>query len=238
MIVLQRELDGFGLGSLDHGRGDFLDERTTGNTNIRQCFRKVANGHFTTAMKVPLKCQSTLVIFSLDSGGTEVVLHRASRVLIEYHNDGSLAMLTVYFSNAFNLVDRSTLLHEAIIWCEASWGRCWRQSCSLKKDYVGRSRTWWFVEGLSLETYSGDLLLYPFDLVVWVCTQQKWLPLMLLWARETNLSLCDVSPSFDFSGFTDKESDPSKAQQTLVSALFSEMIKDMEVYFKMTVRQK
>ncbi|GJX40296.1 hypothetical protein Tco_0255286, partial [Tanacetum coccineum] len=33
-------------------------------------------------------------------------------VLSEYHNDGSLAMLTVDFSNAFNLVDRSALLHE------------------------------------------------------------------------------------------------------------------------------
>ncbi|GJX26535.1 hypothetical protein Tco_0232831 [Tanacetum coccineum] len=30
----------------------------------------------------------------------------------EYHNDGSLAMLTVDFSIAFNLVDRSVLLHE------------------------------------------------------------------------------------------------------------------------------
>nr|GEU88258.1 hypothetical protein [Tanacetum cinerariifolium] len=46
------------------------------------------------------------------SGGTEAVLHSVNSVLSEYHNDGSLAMLTVDFSNAFNLVDRSALLHE------------------------------------------------------------------------------------------------------------------------------
>nr|GEX07686.1 putative reverse transcriptase domain-containing protein [Tanacetum cinerariifolium] len=45
-------------------------------------------------------------------GGAEAILHSVNRVLSEYHNDRSLAMLTVDFSNAFNLVDRSTLLHE------------------------------------------------------------------------------------------------------------------------------
>ncbi|GJR94893.1 putative reverse transcriptase domain-containing protein [Tanacetum coccineum] len=35
-----------------------------------------------------------------------------SKVLSEYHNDGSLTMLTMDLSNAFNLVDRSALLHE------------------------------------------------------------------------------------------------------------------------------
>ncbi|GKD50829.1 hypothetical protein Tco_1279805, partial [Tanacetum coccineum] len=39
--------------------------------------------------------------------------------------------------------------------------------------------------GPFFETYSGDLLLYPFDLVVWV--RQKWFPLMLLWPRGPNL---------------------------------------------------
>jgi hypothetical protein len=46
------------------------------------------------------------------SGGAEAVLHSVNRVLSEYHNDGSLAMLILDFSNAFNLVDRSALLHE------------------------------------------------------------------------------------------------------------------------------
>ncbi|XP_076934174.1 uncharacterized protein LOC143600337 [Bidens hawaiensis] len=37
--------------------------------------------------------------------------------MIERHTDGSLAMLTVDFSNAFNMVDRSALLHEVRIRC-------------------------------------------------------------------------------------------------------------------------
>ncbi|GJS45836.1 hypothetical protein Tco_0724036 [Tanacetum coccineum] len=41
--------------------------------------------------------------------------------------------------------------------------------------------------GPSYGTYGGDLLLYPFDLVVWVYTRQKWLLLMLLWPRRPNL---------------------------------------------------
>ncbi|GJY83758.1 putative reverse transcriptase domain-containing protein [Tanacetum coccineum] len=51
------------------------------------------------------------------SGGAEGVLHSANKVLSEYHNDGSLAMLIVDFSNAFNLVDRSALLHEVRVRC-------------------------------------------------------------------------------------------------------------------------
>ncbi|GKC36716.1 hypothetical protein Tco_1049100 [Tanacetum coccineum] len=43
--------------------------------------------------------------------------------------------------------------------------------------------------------------------------------------------LRDTIPSFDFSGFTNKDIVPSKAQQTLVSVLFSEMVKDLEAYF-------
>nr|GEY62102.1 uncharacterized mitochondrial protein AtMg00810-like [Tanacetum cinerariifolium] len=45
-------------------------------------------------------------------GGAEAILHSVNMVLSEYHNDGTLAMLTVDLLNAFNLVDRSTLLHE------------------------------------------------------------------------------------------------------------------------------
>ncbi|GKB23930.1 hypothetical protein Tco_0863331 [Tanacetum coccineum] len=44
--------------------------------------------------------------------GAEAVLHGANRFLNKFHSDGSLAMLTVDFSNAFNLVDQNTLLHE------------------------------------------------------------------------------------------------------------------------------
>nr|GFA14378.1 putative reverse transcriptase domain-containing protein [Tanacetum cinerariifolium] len=50
--------------------------------------------------------------------------------------------------------------------------------------------------------------------------------------------LRDMIPSFDFSGFTNKDTVPSKAQQTLENVLFSEMVKDMKVHFNMTMRQK
>ncbi|GJR36639.1 hypothetical protein Tco_1212323 [Tanacetum coccineum] len=45
-------LYGSALGSFGQGRGDFLKEGATGNTNIKQCLRKVADGHFTAAVKV------------------------------------------------------------------------------------------------------------------------------------------------------------------------------------------
>ena len=51
------------------------------------------------------------------SNGAEAVLHSANRFLNEFHSDGSLAMLTVDFTNAFNLVDRSTLLREVRTRC-------------------------------------------------------------------------------------------------------------------------
>ena len=38
------------------------------------------------------------------SGGIEDVLHSANRVLSEYHNDGSLATLTMDFLNAFRQI--------------------------------------------------------------------------------------------------------------------------------------
>ena len=49
--------------------------------------------------------------------GAEAVLHSANRFLNCFHSDGSLAMLTVDFSNAFNLVDRTALLREVNCRC-------------------------------------------------------------------------------------------------------------------------
>ncbi|GJU45530.1 hypothetical protein Tco_1202796 [Tanacetum coccineum] len=46
--------------------------------------------------------------------GAEAVLYGANKFLNKLHSDGSLAMLTVDFSNAFNLVERTTLLHEVV----------------------------------------------------------------------------------------------------------------------------
>ncbi|GKD63469.1 hypothetical protein Tco_1305577 [Tanacetum coccineum] len=94
--------------------------------------------------------------------------------------------------------------------------------------------------GPFLETYSGDLLLYPFDLVVLqdhisydsgICGMDDDYVYALACLRDT-------TPSFDFSDFTNKDTVPSKAQQTLVSVLFSEMVKDLEAHFDMTMRQK
>ncbi|GKD36590.1 hypothetical protein Tco_1252099 [Tanacetum coccineum] len=56
--------------------------------------------------------------FGVGVSGAEAVLHSVNRLLSEYHNDGSLAMLTLNFSNAFNLVDRSALLQEVRVRCD------------------------------------------------------------------------------------------------------------------------
>ncbi|GJS78910.1 hypothetical protein Tco_0728791 [Tanacetum coccineum] len=45
-------IDGSALGSFGRGGGNFLEEKATGNNNIKQCLRKVADGHFTRAVKV------------------------------------------------------------------------------------------------------------------------------------------------------------------------------------------
>ena len=51
------------------------------------------------------------------SGGAEVILYSVNRVLSVHHHDGFLAMLTVDFSNAFNLVDIIILLHKVRVRC-------------------------------------------------------------------------------------------------------------------------
>ncbi|KAF5765692.1 hypothetical protein HanXRQr2_Chr15g0706721 [Helianthus annuus] len=50
--------------------------------------------------------------------------------------------------------------------------------------------------------------------------------------------LRDTIPSFDFSGFTNKDTAPPKAQHALASALFSKIVNEIEVQFDLTVRQK
>nr|GEV49537.1 putative reverse transcriptase domain-containing protein [Tanacetum cinerariifolium] len=74
--------------------------------------------------------------------GAEAVLHGTNRFLNKFHSDGSLAMLTVDFSNAFNLVDRTTLLHKVrtrclsiSLWVDFLYG----QSARL---YVGDDHIW------------------------------------------------------------------------------------------------
>ncbi|GKA68761.1 putative reverse transcriptase domain-containing protein, partial [Tanacetum coccineum] len=50
--LLKSILDGSALRFFGHGGGDFLEERATGNTNIKKCLGKVADEHFTPAVKV------------------------------------------------------------------------------------------------------------------------------------------------------------------------------------------
>nr|GEV25014.1 reverse transcriptase domain-containing protein [Tanacetum cinerariifolium] len=90
---------------------------------------------------------------NLDDGISELLERSVNRVLIEYHNDGSLAMLTVDFSNAFNLVDRSELLHEVRVkrlsislWVDFLYGH----ASSL---YIGDTHIW-----SATEVQQGDTL--------------------------------------------------------------------------------
>ncbi|GJY64366.1 hypothetical protein Tco_0465826, partial [Tanacetum coccineum] len=238
-----------------------VEESTTGNTNIRQCLRKVSDGHFTAAVKFGVRV----------SRGVEAVLHSANRVLSEYHNDGSLAMLTVDFSNAFNLVDRSALLHkvrvkcpsislwadffyrhamscklllhawylndgtiigdseevskvldiikasglEAVFGCETSWGAVIRDTD--------------FISGLALRraVNAVDLMsLLPQLHDPQTSRAQSWV-LQDHILRDSGICgmdddyvsalayLCDTIQSFNFSVFTNKDTAPSKSQQTL-----------------------
>ncbi|GJU04921.1 hypothetical protein Tco_1121351 [Tanacetum coccineum] len=478
--LVKSMLDGSWLGSLGQGGGDFMEERTTGNTNIKQCLRKVADGHFTAVVKVlsssglapycddtikaleakhpykppptmpsntfsepPLvaeidcvfgciksfpegtscgrdglraqhildalcgegsatatdllkaitsfvnlwlagRCPPILAEFvasapltpllkpdnrtrpiavgtiwrrlvfkvAMKGVGKEMskylgdfqfgvgVSGGANRVLSEHHNDGSLAMLTVDFSNAFNLVDRSTLLHEGthisglprgcskylddgtVIGDSEEVSKVLdiiklheglfpvdirRPSLGVKLLGGAVSRDADFISGLAMRRAANAVDLM--SLLLQLNDPQSELLLLrscmgiakLFFGLRTcqpvhmddaalffdkglhgsieNIVVCggpffgdlqwrlaslpirlgglgfdicgmdddyvsalaclrDTIPSFDFSVFTNKDTAPSKAQQTLASALFSEMVKDMKVHFDMTVRQK
>lgn len=72
----------------------------------------------------------------------EALLHSVNRVLSARHDDRSFAMLTVDFSNAFNLLDRSAFLHEVrmrwpsiSLWVEFLYGHAARL-------YLGDKHIW------------------------------------------------------------------------------------------------
>ena len=67
--------------------------------------------------KVMAKYLNDFQFYVKVSGGAEAILHSVNRVLNLRHGDGSLTLLTVDFSNAFNLVDRSELLREVRLRC-------------------------------------------------------------------------------------------------------------------------
>ncbi|KAL4583664.1 hypothetical protein LXL04_008246 [Taraxacum kok-saghyz] len=296
------------------------------------------------------------------SGGAEAVLHSVNRVMREHQADGSFSMLTVDFSNAFNVVDRSALLHEVrrrchsiSLWVDFLYGQAARlyigdkhiwsatgvqqgdplgpllfalvlhpygrggevidiirvtgptlglelnikkteifwPSCDGRKLREGLfpvdirrpslgvkllggavSRDRGFISELAMKravnadsyvthkvsSYCFDLVwaLPNFSLVYERARPYTWRRLLCFLTkalqnhilRDSDICgmdddygcalacLRDTIPSFDFSGFTIKNTAPSKAQHTLASALFSKMVKDMEVHFDMTVRQK
>ncbi|GJS40176.1 putative reverse transcriptase domain-containing protein [Tanacetum coccineum] len=173
-MLVKSIIDSTVLRSFGQGGGDFLEEGATGNTNIKQCLRKIADGHFTGAVKVlssfgvalyyidnvfdciksfpkdllkvitlavnlwlARRCPPILAEFVASVPLTPLLkpdnrirpiavgpIWRRfgfqgchERLLSECHNDGSLAMLTVDLSNAFNLVDRLALLHEVKVRC-------------------------------------------------------------------------------------------------------------------------
>ncbi|XP_035834198.1 uncharacterized protein LOC118482693 [Helianthus annuus] len=80
----------------------------------------------------------------------EAVLHSANRLLNAHHRDGSLAMLTVDFSNAFNLVDRTALLNKVRKMCP---------SISAWVDYIWSSTG--FHQGDPLGPLLFALVLHP-----------------------------------------------------------------------------
>ncbi|GKE45000.1 putative reverse transcriptase domain-containing protein, partial [Tanacetum coccineum] len=70
-------------------------------------------------------------------GGCEAVLHSMNRLIEPKGNEVRLSMLLVDFKNAFNLVDRSVLLHETKAWCLsiAPWVEfCYSQPARLYYD--------------------------------------------------------------------------------------------------------
>nr|GEX48918.1 auxilin-like protein [Tanacetum cinerariifolium] len=174
------------------------------------------------------------------------ILHSINRVLSKDHNDWSLAMLTVDFSTAFNLRDRSELLdevkqgdtHKIKDTCKLLLHAWYLDDGTVIGDSDERlssgvkllggtvSRDANFISGLDMRRATNvvDLmsllsqLLMRFDLVVRVCTQQNWFPLMLF---STEGPILDATRQH--LTFTNKDTVPSKAQQTLSNVLFSEM---------------
>ncbi|KEH33078.1 hypothetical protein MTR_3g021185 [Medicago truncatula] len=104
---------------------------------VLKCIKSILNGHLVVEMGG--RCALSLVEFVASSpltpllnpdggihpiafgvrvsSGADAILHSVNRVLNLRHGDDSLTMLTVDFSNAFNLVDRSALLRDVRLRC-------------------------------------------------------------------------------------------------------------------------
>ncbi|GJW89039.1 putative reverse transcriptase domain-containing protein [Tanacetum coccineum] len=241
--------------------------------------------------------------FSKVSGGAEAILHSVNRVLSEYHNDGSLAMLTVDFSNAFNRVDRLTLLHKVrakcpsiSLWVDFLYGQAsrlyiedthiWSATRVQQGDPLGpllfalilhpllhkikdRCKLLlhaWYLDDGTVNRDSEEVArvldiiklhegLFPVDIrrpslgvkliegaisrdanfisglamrrAADAVDLMSLLPYGICGMDDDYVSalacLRDTILSFDFSGFTNKDTVPSKSQQTLANVFFSEM---------------
>nr|GEU42158.1 RNA-directed DNA polymerase, eukaryota [Tanacetum cinerariifolium] len=263
-----------------------------------------------------------------------------SNLLSKYHNDGSLSMLTVDFSNAFNLMDRSALLHKIrqgdplghLLFpltlhlllhkikdsCKLLFHAWYLNDGTVIGYSVKVARVLDIIKGLNSGQAVGGAFSRNTDFISGLAIRRatnavdliSLLPqlhdpqseLLLLrscmgiaklffglrtyqpvhidevalffdkakvdsfyafvssraqsWVLQDHIlrdsGICGMDddyvsalaylrvtiPSFDFSCFTNKDTVPSKAQQTLANVLFSEMVKDMEVHFDMTMREK
>ncbi|GJY98463.1 hypothetical protein Tco_0515373 [Tanacetum coccineum] len=216
------------------------------------------------------------------SGGAEAIVHSVNQVLSEYHNDGSLAMLTMDFSIAFNLVDRSALLYEFKDSCKLLlhdgtvigdskevarvldiikvsgpvlglelnikktkifWPSCngmklleglfrvdiWRPSSGVKLLGGAVSRDVDFISGLAMRRAANAVDLMASRAQSWVLQDHILRDSGICDMDDDYVSalacLHDTIPSFDFSVFTNKDTVPSKAQQTLMNVPFSEIVK-------------
>nr|GEV08505.1 putative reverse transcriptase domain-containing protein [Tanacetum cinerariifolium] len=172
------------------------------------------------------------------SCGADALLHSVNRVLSEYHNDGSLAMLIGDFSNAFNFVDRSALLHEQhdplgpILFALILNPLLHKIKDSCKLLLLA-----WPSSGVKL---LGGAVIRDANFISGLAMRRAASAVDLMNDDYISALAClrDTFPSFDFSGFTNKDTALFKAQQTLTNVLFSEIVKDIEVHFDMTMRQK
>ncbi|GJZ12886.1 hypothetical protein Tco_0548116 [Tanacetum coccineum] len=141
---------------------------------MRQCLHKVADEHFTEAVKVLSTSKfvaSALLmpLLKLDNGIRPIsvdtiwrrLVSKLNRVLSEYHNDGSLVILSVYFSNALNPVDILALLHEVrVMYLSISFWVDFLYE-QVTRLYIGDTHIWY-----AIRVWQGDLLVPLFCALV------------------------------------------------------------------------
>nr|GEV54958.1 hypothetical protein [Tanacetum cinerariifolium] len=296
------------IGSFGHGGCDFLEEGATGNTNIKQCFCKVANGRFMKAVKVLSSfgvatfCNDTINALK----AKHPYMSPSCMHSITFFKHPLIAEIDSVFGCIKSFLEDSESVAKVLNTIKVSgpdlglelnikktkmfWPSCngmklreglfpvniRRPSSGVKLLGGAVSRDAYFISGLAMRRLENaiDLMSLLSQLHdpqslrgsienIVVCDgpffgDLQWrrasLPIRFgglgfysakvvsRYAFDDDYfsalaCLRDTIPSLDFSGFINKDTAPSKAQQTL-NVLFNEMIKDMEVYFDMTMRQE